>query len=117
MVCPSLPGYGFSGKPSRTGWSVEKVADAWATLMARLGYESYGAQGGDWGSAVTAQMGRNGRGCKAIHINMPLGFPTPESAEPHRRGGRGDGGDARHVQWGPAIPRSRPPGRRRSATG
>ena len=81
VVCPSLPGYGFSGKPSRTGWSVEKVADAWATLMARLGYESYGAQGGDWGSAVTAQMGRNGRGCKAIHINMPLGFPTPESAQ------------------------------------
>ena len=81
VVCPSLPGYGFSGKPRRTGWSVEKVADAWATLMARLGYESYGAQGGDWGSAVTAQMGRNGRGCKAIHINMPLGFPTPESAQ------------------------------------
>ena len=101
VVCPSLPGYGFSGKPSRTGWSVEKVADAWATLMARLGYESYGAQGGDWGSAVTAQMGRNGRGCKSIHINMPLGFPTPESAQnPTAEEAAAMAAIAHHVQWG-----------------
>ena len=48
VVCPSLPGYGFSAKPNRTGWGVEKIAAAWETLMGRLGYERYGAQGGDW---------------------------------------------------------------------
>ena len=58
VVCPSLPGYGFSGKPDRPGWGVEQIADAWAELMARLGYERYGAQGGDWGAAVTTAPGR-----------------------------------------------------------
>ena len=62
VVCPSLPGYGFSGKPTRTGWGVEKIAQAWETLMLRLGYTRYGAQGGDWGSAVTTQIGRNDSG-------------------------------------------------------
>ncbi|WP_068276787.1 epoxide hydrolase family protein [Aldersonia kunmingensis] len=75
VVCPSLPGYGFSGKPTRTGWSVERIAAAWDTLMGRLGYERYGAQGGDWGASITAQIGRNGGGCTGIHLNMPLGFP------------------------------------------
>ena len=75
MVCPSLPGYGFSGKPTATGWGVGKIAEAWDTLMVRLGYERYGAQGGDWGSAVTTQIGRNGGHCVAIHTNMPLGQP------------------------------------------
>ena len=53
VVCPTLPGFGFSGKPSATGWTVERIAAAWDTLMTRLGYRRYGAQGGDWGSAVT----------------------------------------------------------------
>ena len=75
VVCPSLPGYGFSGKPSRTGWGVDKVASAWEALMTRLGYERYGAQGGDWGAAVTTAIGRNGGHCAAIHLNMPLAFP------------------------------------------
>ena len=75
VVCPSLPGYGFSGKPKTTGWGVAKIAEAWDTLMVRLGYERYGAQGGDWGSAVTTQIGRNGGHCVAIHTNMPLGQP------------------------------------------
>jgi pimeloyl-ACP methyl ester carboxylesterase len=75
VVCPSLPGYGFSGKPSRTGWGVDKVASAWETLMTRLGYDRYGAQGGDWGAAVTTAIGHNGGHCAAIHLNMPLGFP------------------------------------------
>jgi epoxide hydrolase len=75
VVCPSLPGYGFSGKPTATGWGVEKIAGAWETLMVRLGYERYGAQGGDWGSAVTTQIGRNGGRCVAIHTNMPLALP------------------------------------------
>ncbi|EKF22431.1 alpha/beta hydrolase fold family protein [Mycolicibacterium hassiacum DSM 44199] len=73
VVCPSLPGYGFSGKPSRTGWGVERIAVAWDEMMARLGYERYGAQGGDWGAMVTTQLGRNGGRCVGIHLNMPLG--------------------------------------------
>jgi len=84
VVCPSLPGYGFSGKPTATGWTVEKIATAWGTLMARLGYDRYGAQGGDWGAAVTTQIGRNasidgGNGCIAIHTNMPIAIPTAEA--------------------------------------
>ncbi|EUA30980.1 alpha/beta hydrolase fold family protein [Mycobacterium xenopi 3993] len=75
VICPSLPGYGFSGKPTRTGWGVEKIAQAWETLMLRLGYERYGAQGGDWGAAVTTQIGRNRGHCAAIHLNMPIGWP------------------------------------------
>jgi pimeloyl-ACP methyl ester carboxylesterase len=58
VVCPSLPGYGFSDKPAAAGWQVERIARAWAALMARLGYARYGAQGGDWGGAVTASIGR-----------------------------------------------------------
>ena len=81
VVCPSLPGYGFSGKPSQSGWGVEKIAETWDQLMVRLGYENYGAQGGDWGAAVTTQSGRNIGHCDAIHINMPIGRPTPESLQ------------------------------------
>ena len=79
IVCPSLPGYGFSGKPSRTGWGVDKIAQAWDTLMVRLGYDRYGAQGGDWGAAVTTQIGRNRGHCIAIHLNMPIARPPAGS--------------------------------------
>jgi len=85
VVAPSLPGYGFSGKPPANGWGVEKIAEVWAELMARLGYDRWGAQGGDWGAAVTTQVGRDagaageGNGCIAIHTNMPLGRPTAEA--------------------------------------
>jgi epoxide hydrolase len=79
VVCPSLPGYGFSGKPSTTGWGVGKIAQAWETLMLRLGYDRYGAQGGDWGAAVTTQIGRNGGHCIAIHLNMPIAMPAAGS--------------------------------------
>ncbi len=75
VVCPSLPGYGFSGKPAATGWNTARIAAAWETLMARLGYERYGAQGGDWGAAVTTDIGRNGGRCVGIHTNMPMGRP------------------------------------------
>ncbi len=75
VVCPSLPGYGFSGKPIRHGWGVDKIAQAWETLMLRLGYARYGAQGGDWGAAVTTQMGRHRGHCAAIHLNMPIAYP------------------------------------------
>lgn len=81
IVCPSLPGYGFSGKPSTVGWGVEKIAEAWAILMRRLGYDRFGAQGGDWGSAVTTQIGRDGGNCVGIHINMPLGRPPRDAKE------------------------------------
>ena len=80
VVCPTLPGYGFSGKPAATGWTVARIAAAWDTLMSRLGYQRYGAQGGDWGAAVTTQIGRDasagGRGCVAIHTNMPIALPA-----------------------------------------
>lgn len=79
VVAPSLPGFGFSGKPNATGWGVEKIATAWAELMRRLGYSRWVAQGGDWGSAVTTAIGTQApEGCAGIHINMPLGQPTPE---------------------------------------
>src|SRR5262249_16310531 len=58
VVIPSLPGYGFSGKPSDTGWDPERIARAWAVLMQRLGYARYAAQGGDWGSPVSSAMAR-----------------------------------------------------------
>ena len=57
LVIPSLPGFGFSAKPATTGWGVDRIAGAWAQLMARLGYSRYAAQGGDWGSAVTSAIG------------------------------------------------------------
>ena len=57
VVCPSLPGFGFSDKPKTTGWGIDRIAAAWAKLMDRLGYARYGAQGGDWGSAVTTSLG------------------------------------------------------------
>ena len=84
VVCPSLPGYGFSGKPTSTGWGVDKVAQAWETLMTRLGYDRYGAQGGDWGAAVTTAIGRNGESnhCAAIHLNFPIAFPPAGMTDP-----------------------------------
>ena len=79
VVAPSLPGFGFSGKPARTGGGVEKIARAWGELMARLGYDRWVAQGGDWGSMVTTQIGvQQVAGCMGIHLNMPIGRPEPE---------------------------------------
>ena len=73
LVIPSLPGYGFSGKPTAAGWGVERIAVAWAQLMDRLGYERYGAQGGDWGSVVTAALGSAlPEALVGIHLTMPL---------------------------------------------
>ena len=81
VVCPSLPGYGFSAKPAAGGWNVGRIARAWDTLMVRLGYERYGAQGGDWGAAVTTEIGRNGGHCIAIHTNMPIARPPTGGTE------------------------------------
>ncbi len=81
LVLPSLPGYGFSGKPTSTGWGIEKIAHAWAELMARLGYEKYFAQGGDWGSVVTSAIARqDSEHCLGIHLNMVV-VPPDATAE------------------------------------
>jgi len=76
VVCPSLPGYGFSDKPTAHGWGVHRIADAWDALMGRLGYRRYGAQGGDWGAMVTTSLGWRAPGNLAgIHLNMPMAAP------------------------------------------
>jgi pimeloyl-ACP methyl ester carboxylesterase len=80
VVVPSLPGYGFSGRPVVTGWDPDRIARAWAELMKRLGYTRYVAQGGDWGAPVTSAMARQGAaGLLGIHINLPATVP-PEVA-------------------------------------
>jgi pimeloyl-ACP methyl ester carboxylesterase len=77
LVIPSMPGYGFSGKPTSTGWGPERLAGAWAALMRRLGYSRYVAQGGDWGAFVVDQMGLQApEGLLAIHTNMPATVPA-----------------------------------------
>ena len=79
LVMPSLPGYGFSEKPAATGWGVEKIAGAWIELMGRLGYARWVAQGGDWGSAVTAEIGVLAPpGCMGVHVNMASWPSLPE---------------------------------------
>jgi pimeloyl-ACP methyl ester carboxylesterase len=81
VVIPSLPGYGFSGKPSGTGWDPDHIARAWAELMKRLGYTRYVAQGGDWGSAISGAMARQAStGLLGIHINLPATIPPEVGA-------------------------------------
>jgi len=73
LVVPSMPGYGFSGRPAETGWGVERIADAWVVLMERLGYERFAAQGGDWGTSVTASLGRrHPERMLGLHLVPPL---------------------------------------------
>jgi pimeloyl-ACP methyl ester carboxylesterase len=80
VVIPSLPGYGFSGKPTSSGWDPEHIAQAWAELMRRLGYARYVAQGGDWGAPVSSAMARQpAAGLIGIHLNLPATVP-PEVA-------------------------------------
>ena len=78
LVCPSLPGYGFSDKPARPGWGVERIAAAWTVLMDRLGYKRYGAQGSDWGTSVSACIGQqDAEHVAGIHLMPPLAPPDP----------------------------------------
>ena len=80
VVIPSLPGFGFSGKPTGTGWDPDRIARAWSELMKRLGYSRYVAQGGDWGTPISSAMARQSPpGLLGIHINLPAAVP-PEVA-------------------------------------
>lgn len=83
VVIPALPGFGFSGKPTVSGWGVARIATAWAQLMDRLGYDRYGAQGGDWGSVITAALATGiPEALVGIHLTMPLA-EVPPSTEQH----------------------------------
>jgi pimeloyl-ACP methyl ester carboxylesterase len=88
VVIPSLPGFGFSGKPAETGWTVSRIANAWAELMKRLGYTRWAAQGGDWGSVVTTVLGAmQPEGLLGIHLNTQYAFPEqiPEHLSPEEQ--------------------------------
>jgi len=81
VVIPSIPGYGFSGKPTGTGWGPDRIARAWVTLMKRLGYTHYVAQGGDWGAPITSAMARQAPpGLLGIHLNLPATVPPEVTA-------------------------------------
>jgi pimeloyl-ACP methyl ester carboxylesterase len=88
VVVPSLPGFGFSGKPTQPGWTVARIASAWAELMKRLGYTRWAAQGGDWGAVVTTALGAmQPEGLAGLHLNTPYAFPAqvPATLSPDQR--------------------------------
>ena len=101
VICPSLPGYGFSDKPVSTGWGVTRIAAAWNQLMIRLGYDKYYAQGGDWGSAITTAIGVQNLGqCMGIHVNMPSAGATKEAREnPDEKDKRAMEGGEFYQKW------------------
>jgi pimeloyl-ACP methyl ester carboxylesterase len=83
VICPSIPGYGFSGPTRESGWDVRRVADTWKKLMARIGYGRYGAQGGDWGSIITTQLALvDPEHVVGIHLNMVVAGAPPGAANP-----------------------------------
>lgn len=82
VIIPSLPGYGFSGKPTAPGWNIDKTAAAWVKLMRRLGYNRWVAQGGDWGASVTSALGKmRPEGLAGIHLNWAFVFPDTMPAD------------------------------------
>jgi len=88
VVIPSLPGFGFSGKPTDRGWNVPRIATAWAELMKRLGYDQWAAQGGDWGAVVTTALGAmRPEGLLGIHLNTQYAFPAqiPDTLSPEEQ--------------------------------
>jgi len=81
VVIPSIPGYGFSGRPTAAGWGPEHVAQVWAELMRRLGYTRYVAQGGDWGAVITTELARSAPpGLLGVHLNLPAAIPPEVGA-------------------------------------
>jgi len=83
VVCPSMPGYGWSGPTAEPGWDVRRVAETVAKLMGRLGYARYGAQGGDWGAIVTSHLGLcDAEHLAGIHLNMVVAGPPPGAEDP-----------------------------------
>ena len=100
VICPTLPGFGFSGKPDEPGWGVDRIATAWATLLARLGYDQYFAQGGDWGSAVTRSLGaQDGDHCAAIHITLAMGTRRSTDGDPTAEEQRAIDGAEYYQRW------------------
>src|SRR6201996_5007056 len=100
VICPSLPGFGFSGKPAQTGWGVDRIASAWVTLMERLGYRRYGAQGGDWGSAVTSSIGaQDPDHCAGIHVTLAMGGRPTTDGEPTPQEARALQGAKHYADW------------------
>ena len=82
VVIPSLPGYGFSAKPTTPGWGIERIASAWAELMAGLGYTSYGAAGSDWGTSISSCLAAvDSEHVAGIHLIPPLAGPDPAAAD------------------------------------
>jgi epoxide hydrolase len=102
VVCPSLPGYGFSDKPTQPGWGVERIAAAWARLMARLGYRRYGGQGADWGTSITTSLGQQDPGhVVGIHLTPPLAPPDPATFDALTERERAALADLEHAaEWG-----------------
>src|SRR5438876_3602971 len=101
VVCPSLPGYGFSDKPTRAGWNVERIAGAWVQLMALLGYERYGAQGGDWGAMVTTGVAQQDpEHVAGVHVNMPVATPAGDDGELTEAEQQALADFADHQRWG-----------------
>ncbi len=101
VVAPSLPGFGFSAKPTEPGWGLQKIAAAWDTLMMRIGYERYVAQGGDWGAGVTTEIGLQNLGhCVGIHVNMPTPRPAADAlANPSEADKRALAGAKHYQDW------------------
>ena len=100
VVAPSLPGFGFSGKPTGTGWGVQRIAGAFADVMARLGYDRYVAQGGDWGSAVTSWLGADDPDhCAAIHVTLAMGARPKIEGEPTAEEQRAIDGANYYREW------------------
>jgi pimeloyl-ACP methyl ester carboxylesterase len=100
VICPSLPGFGFSAKPTATGCGVQRIAELWMALMARLGYDRYGAQGGDWGSAVTSAIGGlDPEHCAGIHVTLAMGLSPKVDGEPTEQEQRALDGAKFYRDW------------------
>ena len=119
VVCPSLPGYGFSGQPTQAGWDVERIARAWAELMPRLGYSRYGAAGSDWGTSISTLLGQQDRAHVAgVHLIPPLAGPDPATLDDLTDAERAAMASLEYAaEWDSGYSHEHATGRRRSGTG